>query len=250
MQEATATYTFPEKQFTKNLSIIGVEGDATKAVFSAADVQRRWYTGSNSTTLYIAWLTFQNITAAGAGTYRNMISSTKLTVTDCIFKDITQPGSAGTTGNGGIVGTEYQGAALDLDITIKNNLFYNLLGGSPTLMIALHAGGGADYGDVRWYNNTIYADGSYTTPSLFVINSLASTDYDMRNNIFYNTASTSFLASGSALDGIFNYNSTYNCTGVPTGTGNITSDPLFVDAANDNFALRPTSPCIDTGEIL
>jgi hypothetical protein len=30
----------------------------------------------------------------------------------------------------------------------------------------------------------------------------------------------------------------------------ITTDPLFVDAANSNFNLRPTSPCIDTGVII
>jgi hypothetical protein len=43
----------------------------------------------------------------------------------------------------------------------------------------------------------------------------------------------------------------YNCnpTYVPTGTGNITTDPLFIDPTNSNFNLRPTSPCIGTGII-
>jgi len=33
-----------------------------------------------------------------------------------------------------------------------------------------------------------------------------------------------------------------------TGTGNINSDPLFVNPANGDYHLQPTSPCIDTGD--
>jgi hypothetical protein len=42
----------------------------------------------------------------------------------------------------------------------------------------------------------------------------------------------------------------YNITDNPTGTGVITSDPLFVDPSNGIFNLRPTSPCIDTGTLV
>jgi hypothetical protein len=33
----------------------------------------------------------------------------------------------------------------------------------------------------------------------------------------------------------------------PGGVGNITTDPLFVNATKGGFRLRPGSPCIDTG---
>ncbi len=36
--------------------------------------------------------------------------------------------------------------------------------------------------------------------------------------------------------------------GVSGGTGNINSDPLFINAANGDFHLQSTSPCIDTGD--
>ncbi|WP_248476345.1 choice-of-anchor Q domain-containing protein [Spirosoma liriopis] len=36
--------------------------------------------------------------------------------------------------------------------------------------------------------------------------------------------------------------------GVYPGTGNIIADPLFVDPATNDFQLKPTSPCINTGD--
>ncbi|GAB3983095.1 hypothetical protein GCM10028806_56050 [Spirosoma terrae] len=38
--------------------------------------------------------------------------------------------------------------------------------------------------------------------------------------------------------------------GVYPGTGNIMTDPIFVDPANNDFRLQPTSPCINTGDPL
>ena len=35
--------------------------------------------------------------------------------------------------------------------------------------------------------------------------------------------------------------------GITSGTGNIDSDPLFVDSANEDFHLQSSSPCIDAG---
>ena len=45
-----------------------------------------------------------------------------------------------------------------------------------------------------------------------------------------------------------NCNITYSCIRANfAGTGNIYTDPLFIDADNENFHLLPDSPCIDTG---
>jgi predicted outer membrane repeat protein len=44
------------------------------------------------------------------------------------------------------------------------------------------------------------------------------------------------------------YKVTYSCVdGGLAGTGNISADPLFVDAAAGNYRLQAGSPCIDTG---
>lgn len=42
----------------------------------------------------------------------------------------------------------------------------------------------------------------------------------------------------------------YNITSSPAGTGVITDDPLFIDASNGNFRLRPDSPCLNAGVAL
>lgn len=77
------------------------------------------------------------------------------------------------------------------------------------------------------------------------------------NNIFLNSSGQNFnftqFTGGSTVTtgGTSRTNCRRNInTGWPAGTGNITSDPLFVDATNSNFNLRPTSPCINTGTLV
>ncbi len=50
-------------------------------------------------------------------------------------------------------------------------------------------------------------------------------------------------------DDLYNCIATYSCistAGDATGDGNITDDPRFVDATNDDYRLQSGSPCIDT----
>lgn len=245
-QASTATYTFATQVFSKNLSIYGVNTDASGVVFDAAGSAVRWHTSATPTvSLDIKYITFQNATKPGDGTYQNIISSHLITVSNCIFKDIIHPVSSGSTASGGIVGAEYKSGAQTNAVLIQNCLFYGLTGGSPTISVSLHS---SDSGTHYWYNNTIYADGSYTTGNIFSHAGLSSVDMRIKNNIIYSTSSVAFNSAAGAPT--FSYNSTYNLTGVPSGTGNITSDPLFVDGPNANFNLRPASPCIDTGVLL
>lgn len=248
-QDATATYSFTTQIFTKNLTIRGLQDDASGAVFNGGDSNYRWH-ANFSTTVQVAFdrLTFENITTAGAGTYQNILGFLKQTTTNCVFRNIINSVANGGTSSPGIVGPEYLSGVQDTAITVQNCLFYNLSGGSPTLAIALQTNGGNDTGYMYWYNNTVYADGSYSSGNFFAGGGSTALDYQSKNNIFYCTSSVAYRTGGS--NPIFSNNDTYNVTSVPSGTGNITSDPLFVDSANDNFNLRPTSPCIDTGVLL
>lgn len=47
---------------------------------------------------------------------------------------------------------------------------------------------------------------------------------------------------------VINYCCVQGWTGVLGGTGNIGTDPLFVDIANSDYRLQSNSPCIDVGE--
>ena len=74
---------------------------------------------------------------------------------------------------------------------------------------------------------------------------------NMKNNIFYKVAGGLSYTIASGSTGLtYENNCAYNMSGVPTGSNNITSDPLFIDFAGGNYNLRPTSPCIDTGTIV
>jgi hypothetical protein len=102
-------------------------------------------------------------------------------------------------------------------------------------------------------NNTYYNTGAYA----LTINQAtgdADTTLVYKNNIFYKdtVGGVAALTINTPTSCPFTYqnNCAYNCTAVPTGTGNITTDPLFVDLTNSNFNLRPTSPCIDGGVLI
>ncbi|MEQ8765733.1 MAG: right-handed parallel beta-helix repeat-containing protein [Planctomycetota bacterium] len=70
------------------------------------------------------------------------------------------------------------------------------------------------------------------------------TSFTIRNTIFWGD-SPSELAIGIGGDQVSLEHS--NIQGGYPGTGNIASDPLFVDAAQDDFRLQCASPCIAAG---
>lgn len=66
---------------------------------------------------------------------------------------------------------------------------------------------------------------------------------DVRNSIYWNPeASTDIFA------GTIDHSSLTDSDGAASGSGNITGDPMLVDAANWDARLRVGSPCIDTAD--
>jgi hypothetical protein len=63
------------------------------------------------------------------------------------------------------------------------------------------------------------------------------------NNIVYFNQATSYAQHAGT------FNLSYSCSSPSFfGPGNISDDPLFTDALNENFNLQGSSPCIDTGD--
>lgn len=92
--------------------------------------------------------------------------------------------------------------------------------------------------------NNIFSFRTAVTPAKYAFVQKSGT-FSVKNCILKNdSGATVNLSSGTV--GI-TYTDMYNMTGTTAGTGNITSDPLFIDAAGGDFHLAQTSPCRGTG---
>lgn len=132
-----------------------------------------------------------------------------------------------------------------LRVEIYRNLFYDIqddaryTNPSVFTMSRTVATGNTHH---RIYHNTIYGRANGTTARLIRLD--AGVVADFVNNICHTTGNIS-LGTGATLNA--SYNCWYNALQTQSGTGDVTSDPLFNDAANDDFRLTASSPCINAG---
>ena len=153
-------------------------------------------------------------------------------------------------------------------ITLINNLFYknrtSLRGGAGCLL--------SFSGPIQMINNTIVENGDVTGTtrgSGFEISLFSGSSLDIYNNIFYQNSPAVIggrdlyindLGSqnqgvpivishnlGADTDIFSTCEHTPSCIPQITRTANVTGDPLFVDAAQENYHLQITSPAINIG---
>ena len=97
--------------------------------------------------------------------------------------------------------------------------------------------------DANYFNNCVFYNGN--TLVNVEINNF---DNAMINCIIFDYQQLKMESNGYTLSFDFNYCDFYNNGFTPpTGTGNISNDPLFVDPINSDFHLTQNSPCIDAG---
>lgn len=172
-----------------------------------------------------------------------------------LYNCILSGNSAGADGGGSSTGIMY-------NCTLFGNFAASDGGGSDRGVLyncifygnsAVGTGGGCD--DGLLYNCTLFgnsaavgggsSDGTLNNCTLSGNSAQSSGGGSYRTTlrnciVYFNTAPNSPNNSGGSL--------VSSCTTPPaTGAGNITNSPQFVDAANSNFHLLATSPCIDRG---
>jgi len=133
-----------------------------------------------------------------------------------------------------------------LPVTVTNNVIVGNYGRGIV---------GINFSDVRIVNNTIYHNSALgvdvfawpTTPTIPITATIL-------NNIVVSHEDDCGINAWNGVTLVADYNDSYgnqwDYCGLaypPSGTHNISADPLFVDPANDDYHLQAGSPCIDAG---
>lgn len=263
-QDSIATYAWVADTITSR-TIRGESTDASGAVFDAGSATTpKWTMDGGDVTL--EYLTFQNsIPQVGGAAMFKMDSNNTFIATNCRFIDIGL--YDGDSGKFGIIANDNSSNRIEA-VTFTNCLFDNIYFARQTGVYGEVIVGARSMNantQVTFQGCTIYIP---TPPATrYQCNALlggtAYANLEIKNTIVNNANGDAFqVARCYNVDTVFNV--TYSCMynnvdysltlgGVDDTTGTITSDPLMVDPDNDSdddFNLRPTSPCMGTGALI
>jgi hypothetical protein len=182
----------------------------------------------------ISGITFQNAICYGNGVFQIFSTNAFVTFNSCIFKNFST--SSGSTG----LYNAYGGAVGTFNFTAC--LWYGALAFATTDGVFLASSTiVANLTNCTWYQNAAAA-------ATFCITRGGTTTVNLINSIVWNANGVNHAwNTGSTETDTGTNNDILGFTGAPALANQIASDPLFVDLANGNFNLRPSSPCIDAG---
>jgi len=138
-----------------------------------------------------------------------------------------------------IYSNTYDGIYLEdsLWTSITDNYIYDNLGNGPYTYAGIYLQGAIGQAEIR--NNTICDNHTYG------IYHESGTEPEVVSCTVYDNSTQIGTGSGQPLSNV-----TYSCVESGyAGTGNISSDPLFVDASNGDYRVTWDSECVDAGKL-
>lgn len=250
---AAGTYTWATATITSR-TIRGPSSD-NPAIFDGAGAAVRW---ALLGAVVLQNLKFQNMNhAAALDAAFAIATAASISVEKCIFTNIAVSSDT-VNGRGGLFSTNSL-EAVTFTIFFSGCAFNDITSSaSGGYIIGASRNSGAQTQSYIFENCIFLAITATNALDYFTRTESSGSDsaitVEITNCIFYNNTGTTItlyaFVFGGAKDTItYAYSCAYNMTTVPSGTGNITSDPLFVDAAAGNFELRQDSPCINAGTL-
>ncbi len=245
-QNSTNAYAWEAIVFGKNITFIGES--AENVVFDATGqslIQKGIFTYQTQGTYLLKNITFTGFTTStnqDGGIH--IFNPSTINIENCIFT-----GNNITAQPAGIL--VFRNTSENSVVNITSCLFYDNNGNGVNSMIG-NAESTAP--TVNFISSTIYLDGPAGEEMRYLVRGYGGTDINIvfKNSILSNEQGTTFNMFNNANLG--NHNETYSCfyniSDSVSGTGVITSDPLFIDAVNNNYNLSPSSPCIDAGTLI
>jgi len=255
IQDSIATYLFGTQTISNRVLTGETAGSRTTggqgSVLDGASTSFKWTVGGTCTWSDVIFQDYDNSSNAQFGPF-DSVDGVTLTATNCIFRDFI----IGSTNTDFFMFGSRSSIAQTLSFTAcALSDIRTAVAAAASNLFRIGAGAG-DTGTVTLNSCVLFTDTTTSTdfPAIFYNTGSGTRNLAIKNSIFREagTGSISITAgstpSSYAITNSCNNNITVN--GSPTESGNITTDPLFVDEDNGNFNLRPTSPCIDTGILI
>jgi hypothetical protein len=243
---AAGGYTFSSMVISKQVTWVGATptsaGLTTILDGGGAHVQWGFTIVTNQVASFSNFL-FRNVgQTSNAAVFASSNFQNTINFTNCIFTNMGLRCGAGGSGFGLMSGAQTGVNNMNLTACLAYNLFTAT---SSSVAAPIFDSNVVNY---TLNNVTIYhsATGSAALVGLFRRNS-SPFIVNMKNCISHSTTTLPF---GSYTTANVSYSTHYQISSVPTGTGLLTGDPMFIDATNGNFNLQPSSPCSDAGIIV